>query len=94
MVLASDGEPAGCGAGNTAEAVGEIAKRGLENTPAACSVYFHLPDARRVEKGSAFGETLIGSIPHLVTQAAVHNLLDRVADGVTHRVEVECDVLA
>jgi hypothetical protein len=33
MVLASDGEPAGCGAGNKAEAVGEIAKRGLENTP-------------------------------------------------------------
>ena len=33
MVLASDGDPAGCGNSNTATGVGEIAKRGLENTP-------------------------------------------------------------
>lgn len=33
MVLASDGEPSGCGTTNDAEGVGEIAKRGLDGTP-------------------------------------------------------------
>ena len=33
MVLASDGDPSGCGTTNNAEGVGEIAKRGLDNTP-------------------------------------------------------------